>query len=107
MRNPIINRSVEYNDNRISLYVGQKGKCAITGKELQIGKMHCHHIKPKDLGGNDRYRNLIFLEKDVHILIHATDKNTILKYLNMLKLNEKQFKKLNQLRVSVGLKTIK
>lgn len=45
MHNPIIERSVEYNDNRISLYVGQKGKCYITGKELNIGNMHCHHKK--------------------------------------------------------------
>lgn len=107
MRNPIINRSVEYNDNRISLYVGQKGKCAVTGNELQIGKMHCHHIKPKSLGGDDGYKNLIFLDKNVHILIHSTDKNTIIKYLDILKLNEKQLKKLNQLRVSAGLETIK
>ena len=30
MNNPILGQSNEYNDNRISLYVGQGGLCAIT-----------------------------------------------------------------------------
>ena len=34
MCNPIEGRAIEYNDNRVSLYVGQKGKCAITGQAL-------------------------------------------------------------------------
>ena len=34
MNNPCGNKSVEYNDNRIALYVAQKGKCAVTGIEL-------------------------------------------------------------------------
>jgi group II intron reverse transcriptase/maturase len=107
MENPIADKSVEYNDNRISLYVGQKGKCAVTGNELQIGNMQCHHIKPKHLGGDDKYKNLIFLDKNVHILLHATEINTILKYLKILKLNAKQLRKLNKLRVSAGLEEIK
>jgi len=107
MKNPILNKTVEYNDNRISLYVGQRGKCAVTGNELQIGKMHCHHIKPKYLGGDDKYKNLIFVEENVHILLHSTNENTILKYLDKLKINEKQIEKLNKLRVLAGLETIK
>lgn len=31
------NQSVEFNDNKISLMVRQRGKCYITGKILQIG----------------------------------------------------------------------
>ena len=34
MRHPIPTESVRYNDNRVSLYAGQDGKCAITGKKL-------------------------------------------------------------------------
>jgi group II intron reverse transcriptase/maturase len=45
--NHIENRSIEYNDNRISLYVAQKGKCNVTGKLLGIDEIHCHHKKPK------------------------------------------------------------
>jgi len=36
MRNPIMERSAELNDNRISLYVAPRGKCAITGQPLQF-----------------------------------------------------------------------
>lgn len=39
MENPIINQSTEYDDNRISLYVGQNGKCGITGKKLELNHM--------------------------------------------------------------------
>ena len=46
MRNPILNRSIEYNDNRLSLYCASHGKCSITGKILEIGNIHCHHKIP-------------------------------------------------------------
>ena len=36
MKNPVQNQSLEYNDNRISLYVGQRGRCFITGEKLKI-----------------------------------------------------------------------
>ena len=106
MRNPVKGRTVEYNDNRVSLYVGQHGKCAITGEELKIGYMHCHHKTPKHLGGDDKYRNLIFITEPVHKLVHATKKDTISLYMEMLNLNTKQFEKLNQLRVLAGLEII-
>ena len=37
MKNFIPNRTIEYNDNRISRFIAQYGKCAVTGVEL--GKM--------------------------------------------------------------------
>ena len=55
MRNPVRDMSIEYNDNRLSLYCSQQGKCAVTGKILEIGRMHCHHKTAKHLGGNDSY----------------------------------------------------
>ena len=102
MRNPVKGESVEYNDNRISLYIAQKGKCAITGELLDIGKMHCHHVNPKKQGGNDRYSNLKYVAEPVHILIHATQGETVERYLEMLKLTEIQLKKLNVLRCKAG-----
>lgn len=39
-------RSVEYMDNRISLYAAQYGRCAVTGKELGLDEIHCHHKQP-------------------------------------------------------------
>ena len=90
--------TMELTDNRISLYVGQYGKCAILGTELGIDEIHCHHKLPKHLGGNDKYLNLIILHKDVHRLIHATKPETICKYLSILNLNKFQLKKVNNLR---------
>lgn len=51
VENPTQGQSAEYNDNRVSLFVGQYGKCYVTGKPLIISDMHCHHIKPRALGG--------------------------------------------------------
>lgn len=98
MCNPKEGRSVEYNDNRISLYVGQKGKCAVTGQAL-----HTHHKIPKQLGGKDNYSNLVFVTDEVHRLIHAKNDSTISEHTALLKLSEIQMTKLNKLRVLAGL----
>ena len=76
------------------------GKCAVTGEPLCIFDMECHHKKPKKLGGTDEYRNLVWLKSDVHKLIHATEEDTIAKYLDILKLDDKALKKVNSLRLS-------
>jgi group II intron reverse transcriptase/maturase len=46
MRHPVANQSIEYNDNRLSLYCGQQGKCAVTGEKLLVHDIHCHHKRP-------------------------------------------------------------
>ncbi|WP_243108564.1 group II intron reverse transcriptase/maturase [Clostridium rectalis] len=94
--------STEYNDNRVSLIAGQKGKCGITGECLKIGNMECHHKIPKHLGGTDEYKNLIWVCTDVHKLIHATVEDTVNKYLDKLELDDKGLKRLNSLRKLVG-----
>lgn len=98
MRNPIPYRTAAYNDNRISLYCAQYGKCAVTGRKLEIKEIHCHHKLPKYLGGTDEYKNLVIISEDVHRLIHATSPETIRKYLEKLNLDSKQLKKLEKLR---------
>ena len=98
MRNPIPYRTAAYNDNRISLYCAQYGKCAVTGRKLEIKEIHCHHKLPKYLGGTDEYKNLAIVSEDVHRLIHATNPETIRKYLEKLNLDAKQLKKLGKLR---------
>ncbi|WP_336865650.1 group II intron reverse transcriptase/maturase [Peribacillus frigoritolerans] len=99
MRNPNPHQTAEFNDNRISLYVGQNGKCAISKRLLNINNMHCHHKIPKNMGGSDDYENLILLTENLHILIHATKIGTIEQNLD---LNRQQLKKLNEFRVLVG-----
>lgn len=102
MENPVKNRSVEYNDNRVSLYVGQNGKCAISGVQLQVGNMEVHHKKPISEGGTDIYKNLIFLTSDIHKLVHMTDESKINVYIDKLKLKKEQIEKLNKLRCIIG-----
>jgi hypothetical protein len=47
MNNPIQGQSTEYNDNRISLYVGQRGTCALTKEKLRISDVEVHHKVPR------------------------------------------------------------
>ena len=96
------NRSVEYMDNRVSLYAAQYGKCAVTGKVLWIDEIHCHHKKPLSQGGTDEYKNLIIVHIDVHKLIHATKLETIQAYLDKIKPDKSQLDKINKLRVLAG-----
>lgn len=96
------NRSVEYMDNRVSLYAAQYGKCAVTGKVLWIDEIHCHHKKPLSQGGTDEYKNLIIVHIDVHKLIHATKPETIQAYLDKIKPDKSQLDKINKLRVLAG-----
>ena len=102
IENPIQGQSTEYNDNRVSLYIGQLGKCAITKEELEVGSMECHHIQPKSQGGLDNYNNLVLITKEVHKLIHSTQMETINKYLKYAPTDKVTLENLNKLRTKVG-----
>jgi len=102
MENPVPDESIEFNDNRLSLYCAQQGKCAVTGQLLGIGNIVCHHRQRKADGGTDAYANLVLISTDVHILIHATQESTIQKYLAPLNLKHDQLGKLNRLRQKAG-----
>lgn len=95
-------RSVEYMDNRISLYAAQYGRCAVTGKELSLDEIHCHHKLPAHMGGSDKYANLAIVHKNVHRLIHAITPETIAMYLNLIQPDKKALAKLNNLRIMAG-----
>ena len=107
MRNPNMSASAEYNDNRISLYVAQQGKCSVTKERLSLEDIHCHHKLPKSLGGGDDYANLIILHERVHRLVHATQEETISAIMQTVQLDKRQLDKLNKLRKSVGNEAIK
>ena len=101
-RTSVNNRSIEYMDNRISVYAAQYGRCAVTGKVLWIDEIHCHHKIPKHQGGTDEYKNLVILHKDVHTLIHATRQDTVNTYISLIKPNKTMLKKINILRKKCG-----
>lgn len=101
-------QSTEFSDNRISLFSAQWGKCAVTGKEFQCpDDIHCHHKLPKSLGGTDKYENLVLVLPQVHRLIHATDTETIQKYLHLLNLDKAQIAKLNKYREKANNEPLK
>lgn len=90
-------KTTEYNDNLLSLYVGQQGKCFISGNVLDVETMVCKHKKPKSLGGSDAYSNLVLLEPNISQLIYSntfdinmlashSDTDTIEKINNLRKL---------------------
>lgn len=103
MKQPLSGRTVEYADNRISLFSAQWGKCAVTGVDFaSLDSIHCHHILPKEKGGTDKYHNLMLVLYPVHKLIHATKKETIVHYLTILNLSSEQLMKVNTLRKQAG-----
>lgn len=102
MKTPVLDKTIEFADNRISLFAAQYGRCAVSGAELMPHDVRCHHKIPLENGGTDGYGNLVLVTEAVHILIHAGLADTIGKYLSELHLNKKQLAKLNKLRELSG-----
>lgn len=98
MENPSEGYSAEYNDNRISLYSGQKGCCGVRKIYFEPWDMECHHKIPREIGGSDEYKNLIYIERNIHKLIHAKKSDTINYYMNILNLTREEIKRVNKLR---------
>ncbi|MGI6329649.1 MAG: HNH endonuclease [Bacilli bacterium] len=82
------------------------GKCAILKIILEYDEIHCHHKIPKQLGGTDKYNNLIIIHKDIHILIHSKSKKIIDHYLEIYNLNSEQINKVNTLRTQANLEPL-
>lgn len=100
------NGTLEYLDNRISKYSMQNGKCSVSGRFLTANEVHCHHILPRSMGGLDHFDNLTVVHKFIHILIHATQQETIDNYLEYFKLTKEQLEKLNKYRENCNLTKI-
>jgi len=92
------NGSVELNDNRLSKFTMQQGKCGISGKLLDR-KTELHHIRPRKCGGGDEFENLILIQPEIHKIIHARNDETIEKYLSIIKPDKKMLTKINEYRI--------
>jgi RNA-directed DNA polymerase len=103
MRASAEDRSIEFMDNRVSLYAAQNGKCAVLGRHLEYEEIHCHHKIPLGIGGTDAFSNLVILHADVHKLIHAETQETISFYLAKVKPDKPMLTKINKLRKTAGL----
>lgn len=107
MRTPQYDKSIEFVDNRISLYSAQMGKCAVTGEIFtHHSDISCHHIIPREKGSTDKYDNLILIKKSVHLLIHAVTDEAISIAKSQLDLNKEQLRKINLLREKAMLAPI-
>ncbi len=86
---------VEYLDNRISRYSMKSGKCEITKQFFCRAKSRSLSslFTKKSLGGDDKFDNLRIIHKDIHLLIHTTNKMIIDHYVNELKLLPEQIAK--------------
>ena len=106
LENPDKNESLEFNDNRISLYAGQQGKCYITGEPLKLKEIEVFHKTPKSEGGEDNYNNLILINRKQHDLIYEIDINVVKTAIKRIKLGKTGIEKLMKLRKLVGNCTI-
>lgn len=103
----LYNKSNEYANNRMFIFVKQKGMCTILNTLFEsVDDIQCHHKIPKSLGGTDNCDNLIIIHKDVHKLIHAINIDIINEYLYKLHLNNLQLIKINKLRKLLKLPII-
>ena len=103
MRHPIARESVEFNDNRISLFSGQFGRCAITGEYLARGDVVCRRKVPRRNGGTNEYSNLILVTQAVDDMLNEKDAEFAWELSRRLKLDDNKRKKANRLRVAAGL----
>ncbi len=89
MRHPISTESVRYNDNRVSLYAGQDGKCAITGKKLDVQTCICYRKTNDCKKGNDSYQNLLLLSLQGLAIVSSEDMMSVVALVKEYSLNAK------------------
>lgn len=102
VNNPVKKDTMEKNDNRISLYVGQKGLCHISKVKLDLNNMVTRNKLPKYKGGTDKYHNLILVNKEISYIIDEEVVEKITQLKQGIKLEKKAFIKINALRKLVG-----
>lgn len=99
--------STEYVDSRLSLFSAQNGKCSICGEEFtSVDTIICWLKKPKDSGGEERYKNMVLIHKRYLPLLKATDAMELKAITKRLGMTKKQVLKVNGLREQAGLSAI-
>ncbi len=102
INNPLKNESIQKNDNRLSLFVAQRGLCHVSKENLDINDMEIRNIVPKENGGTDKYHNLVLVNREISNFINETDELKINEYKERIKLDRKALNKINKLRKLVG-----
>lgn len=100
-------RSTEYMDSRISLYSAQHGKCAISGEEFQSASDIAGWLKkPKDNGGEERYKNMILIHKRYIPLLQEKSQQILKATSQSFEITNKMLVKINSLRKQANLSAI-
>ena len=98
LNNAQYEKSVGFNDNVISKFCGQYGKCAISD-DIIINYKNCIAIKKNKTMG-DKYDNILIVKKQYQELLNLENGDDIIK-MEMLKkyTTYKEIKKINKIRV--------
>ena len=98
LNNPLLDESVELNDNIIPRFCGQLGKCNITGKEfMDINKLKI--VKIHENKFSNKYNNIILVESKVYELIKKEKVDDIIEIEELVYgLNKLQLEKINKIR---------
>ncbi len=106
LKNPYLNKTVEFNDNVISKFCGQLGKYAFTNKMiLDISNLKI--VKRENTPFNNKYDNIILVEKKVKELIEKKEVDDLIEMIRLKKgLTSKQLEEINIIRKENNLLTI-
>lgn len=106
LKNPYLNETVEFNDNVISKFCGQLGKYAFTNKIiLDISNLKV--VKKKNTPFNNKYDNIILVEKKVKELIEKKEVDDLIEMIRLKKgLTSKQLEEINIIRKENNLLAI-
>lgn len=99
-------KSVEFNDNRISVFIAQQGNCYITNQRHSPTDMVCIYKNITETD-RDKYQNLVFVEIPISKAILTESVQQAKMWLMNYGLSSQQKKKLNKIRANYGYQAIK
>lgn len=99
-------KSVEFNDNRISVFIAQQGNCYITNRRHSPTEMVCIYKNITETD-RDKYQNLVFVEIPISKAILTESVQQAKMWLMNYGLSSQQKKKLNKIRANYGYQAIK
>ena len=99
-------KSVEFNDNRISVFIAQQGNCYITNRRHSPTDMVCIYKNITETD-RDKYQNLVFVEIPISKAILTESVQQEKMWLMNYGLSSQQKKKLNKIRANYGYQAIK
>ena len=99
-------KSIEFNDNRIAVFIAQQGNCYITNRRHSPTDMVCIYKNITETD-RDKYQNLVFVEIPISKAILTESVQQAKMWLMNYGLSSQQKKKLNKIRANYGYQAIK